>query len=38
MGLCVTLILIWQDKIDGALVSVVISPSLIFLITVVGNR
>ncbi|MDA9552860.1 polysaccharide biosynthesis C-terminal domain-containing protein [Flavobacteriaceae bacterium] len=36
MGLCVTLILIWQDKIDGALVSVVISPSLIFLITVVG--
>lgn len=36
MGLCVTLILIWQDNIDGALVSVVISPSLIFLITVVG--
>jgi PST family polysaccharide transporter len=36
MGLCVTLLLIWQDNIDGALVSVVISPSLIFLITVVG--
>lgn len=36
MGLCVTLILIWQDNIDGALISVVISPSLIFLITIVG--
>lgn len=36
MGLCVTLILIWQDKLDGALISVVIAPSLIFLITVVG--
>ena len=36
MGLCVTLVLIWQDNIDGALVSVVISPSLIFLITAVG--
>lgn len=36
MGLCVTLLLIWQDNIDGALISVVISPSLIFLITVVG--
>lgn len=36
MGLCVTLLLIWQDNIDGALISVVISPSLIFLITLVG--
>ena len=36
MGLFVTLLLIWQDNIDGALVAVVISPSLIFLITVVG--
>lgn len=36
MGLCVTLLLIWQDHIDGALISVVISPSLIFLITLVG--
>jgi len=36
MGLCVTLLLIYQNKIDGALISVVIAPSLIFLITLVG--
>jgi len=36
MGLMVTLLLIYQNKIDGALISVVISPSLIFLITLVG--
>ena len=36
MGLSVTLLLIWQNNIDGALLSVVIAPSLIFLITVVG--
>lgn len=36
MGLCVTLLLIWQNNIDGALISVVIAPSLIFLITLVG--
>jgi len=36
MGLCVTLLLIYQNRIDGALVSVVIAPSLIFLITLVG--
>lgn len=36
MGLCVTLLLIWQNNIDGALISVVVSPSLIFLITLVG--
>lgn len=36
MGLAVTLLLIWKNNIDGALISVVISPSLIFLITLVG--
>lgn len=36
MGLLVTLLLIWQQNLDGALISVVIAPSLIFLITVVG--
>lgn len=36
MGLSVTLLLIWQNNIDGALISVVIAPSLIFLITLVG--
>jgi PST family polysaccharide transporter len=36
LGLLVTLILIWQNNIDGALISVVVSPSLIFLITLVA--
>jgi len=36
MGLSVTLLLIYDNNIDGALISVVISPSLIFLITLVG--
>lgn len=36
LGLSITLLLIYQDKIDGALVSVVIAESLIFLITLVG--
>jgi len=36
MGLAVTLLLIYKNNIDGALISVVISPSLIFLITLVG--
>jgi PST family polysaccharide transporter len=36
LGFSVTLILIYQNNIDGALISVVISPSLIFLITLVG--
>lgn len=36
LGLMVTLVLIWQNKIDGALISVVITPSLIFLITLVA--
>ena len=36
LGLLVTLILIWQNNIDGALISVVITPSLVFLITLVG--
>ncbi|MBT8324231.1 MAG: O-antigen translocase [Winogradskyella sp.] len=36
LGLLITLLLIWQDNIDGALIAVVITPSLIFLITLVG--
>ena len=36
LGLLVTLLLIYQNNIDGALVSAVIAPSLIFLITLVG--
>lgn len=36
MGLSVTLYLIYKNHIDGALVAVVISPSLMFLITLVG--
>lgn len=36
LGLLITLLLIYQNKIDGALVAVVIAPSLIFLITLVG--
>ena len=36
LGLLITLILIWTNNIDGALVSIVITPSLIFLITLVG--
>lgn len=36
LGLSITLLLIYQNNLDGALVSVVISPSLIFLITFVG--
>lgn len=36
LGMLVTLVLIWQDNIDGALLSVVITPALIFLITLVG--
>jgi len=36
LGLLITLILIWQNKLDGALISVVISPALMFLITFVG--
>jgi len=36
LGLAVTLYLIYVDNIDGALVAAVISPSLIFLITLVG--
>ena len=35
-GLLVTLLLIWQDQINGALVAAVITPSLAFLITLVG--
>lgn len=36
LGLLITLFLIWQNNIDGALISVVITPSLIFLITLVA--
>jgi len=36
LGLLVTVLLIYQDNIDGALIAVVISPSLVFLITLVG--
>ncbi|WP_299389827.1 O-antigen translocase [uncultured Gelidibacter sp.] len=36
MGLAVTLLLIYQNNIDGALVAAVIAPSLILLITFVG--
>jgi PST family polysaccharide transporter len=36
LGTFVTVFLIWLNKIDGALVAVVIAESLIFLITVVG--
>lgn len=35
-GLLITLLLIWQDRIDGALLAIVITPGLIFLITLVG--
>lgn len=36
LGLLVTLVLIWQDKLEGALISIVITPALVFLITLVG--
>ncbi|MFD2725578.1 O-antigen translocase [Hyunsoonleella rubra] len=36
LGLAITLLLIYQDKLDGALISVVIAESIIFLITLVG--
>lgn len=36
LGLLVTLLLIWQNNIDGALVAVVITPALNLLITIVG--
>lgn len=36
LGLSITLLLIYQKKIEGALISVVIAESLIFLITLVG--
>ena len=36
VGLLITLLLIYQDHIDGALIAAVIAPSLIFLITLVG--
>ncbi|BAO76633.1 O-antigen translocase [Winogradskyella sp. PG-2] len=36
LGLLVTLLLIWQENIDGALIAVVITPALNLLITLVG--
>jgi PST family polysaccharide transporter len=36
LGLLVTLLLIYQHRLDGALIAAVIAPSLIFLITLVG--
>jgi PST family polysaccharide transporter len=36
LSLLVTLLLIWQNNIDGALVAVVITPALNLLITIVG--
>ncbi len=36
LSLCVALLLIYLEKLDGALISVAISESLIFLITLVG--
>ncbi|WP_299780170.1 O-antigen translocase [uncultured Formosa sp.] len=36
LGSSITLILIYQNKIDGALISIVIAESIIFLITLVG--
>lgn len=36
LGLSVTLLLIYQYNIDGAMIAAVIAPSLIFLITVIG--
>lgn len=36
LGVSIALLLIYQEKIDGALISVVIAEALIFLITLVG--
>ncbi|WP_298895533.1 O-antigen translocase [uncultured Psychroserpens sp.] len=36
LGLLITLLLIYQNHIDGALIAAVVAPSLIFLITLVG--
>ncbi len=36
LGLAITLLLIYQERLNGALISVVISESIIFLITLVG--
>lgn len=36
LGAIITIFLIWQNQIDGALISVVIAESMLFLITLVG--
>lgn len=35
-GFLITLLLIWQDQIDGALIAIAITPGVVFLITLVG--
>ena len=36
LGLLITLVLIYQNNIDGALIAAVVAPSLIFMITAIG--
>lgn len=36
LGASITVLLIWQNQIDGALIAVVVAESLLFLITLVG--
>lgn len=36
LGAVITILLIWKDRIDGALIAVAIAESIIFLITLVG--
>lgn len=36
LGAIITILLIWKDRIDGALIAVAIAESIIFLITLVG--
>ncbi|WP_274476025.1 O-antigen translocase [Mangrovimonas aestuarii] len=36
LGACITLLLIWQNRIDGALISVVVVESVLFFVTFVG--
>lgn len=36
LGAVITILLIWKDKIDGALIAVAIAESILFLITLVG--
>lgn len=36
LGAVITILLIWKDRVDGALIAVAIAESIIFLITLVG--